>query len=67
MRIEKLQGRRFGSLVVVKLAGGLHYGSAWWLCRCDCSATTTVTTVNLREGKVSDCGCKRHAQPKTAA
>lgn len=50
-----LAGQRFGRLVAIELTR--HRGVTAWRCRCDCGATTTVTTNGLRMGNTRSCGC----------
>lgn len=51
-----LEKQRFGSLVA------LNYSDRTWRCRCDCGKEIVVFTSQLRDGRVTSCGC----QPKTA-
>lgn len=51
-----LEQQRFGSLVA------LNYSDRSWRCRCDCGEEIVVFTSQLRDGRVTSCGC----QPKTA-
>lgn len=61
----KLDGRRYGSLLVVE-RDGYHIGPTYkrilWKCKCDCGNTTRVSTGDLKrsDGKgARSCGCKR--------
>lgn len=54
-RRNKLEGRRFGRLVVVRWIKA----KTTWLCRCDCGKTTTVQTWPLKKKLVISCGCWR--------
>lgn len=49
-----MEGRRFGRLVVVKLAS---MSPRTWLCNCDCGNTRIVIGDNLRRGLTRSCGC----------
>lgn len=51
-------GNRYGRLTVIEQAKGKHR-RARWLCLCDCSATTVVRGVSLRNGHTQSCGCLR--------
>lgn len=53
-----LTGQRFGKLVALSPARVLH-GRRGWTCACDCGASTTVSTLNLRADKTKSCGCLR--------
>lgn len=56
-----LTGQRFGKLTVLEPAENVGPRTAW-LCRCDCGQETVVTTVRLRDGRSTSCGCdKEHA------
>ena len=51
------EGRRYGSLTVMKRPTDkpLNYGQN--LCQCDCGRQIVVTTYALATGKKTDCGC----------
>jgi hypothetical protein len=64
MQRLELTGKRFERLTAVSMAGVRRIGkkrecSTYWLCRCDCGNTTTVSGRNLRSGGVRSCGCLR--------
>lgn len=52
-----LAGQRFGRLTAIELVAGR--GRPYWMCRCDCGNTKTVSTSKLRSGNTSSCGCYR--------
>ena len=53
-----LAGQRFGKLTV--LAPADHIGSRTaWHCRCDCGQEIAATTLDLRRGRRTSCGCDR--------
>ena len=53
---KALEGRRFGSLVVLSYAG--HQGGVHrWRCQCDCGRQTVVNQTNLQSGHTKSCGC----------
>lgn len=61
-RFEDITGRRFGSLLVVRISGRKKYGGRTeilWECACDCGVTVVVFGGNVRSGKTKSCGCKR--------
>ncbi|MCD8241754.1 MAG: transcriptional regulator [Lachnospiraceae bacterium] len=53
-------GRKFGRLTVVSDTGRRKKGYAVWRCRCDCGNETELSTKELKEKKISDCGCVTH-------
>ena len=55
--MENLVGKKFGKLTVQALAKKSRNRSEKWICLCDCGNTKSVTTINLKSGAVSDCGC----------
>lgn len=54
---KKLEGQRFGKLVVTAHAGRTKGRSAIWECRCDCGQAKIVEGGRLRNGDVTCCGC----------
>lgn len=52
---EDLTGRKFGMLTVIKRLENNEYGSARWLCRCDCGNEKIYGTKVLKTNK--SCGC----------
>ena len=56
--VEDLTGRRFGRLTVIRRAETKNYRTRW-VCRCDCGQEKTVTSRDLKSGKVKSCGCLR--------
>lgn len=55
----KLEGQRFGRLVVVERAGTDKNKQALWRCKCDCGKETTVDSTKLKRGNTKSCGCYR--------
>jgi hypothetical protein len=53
---EDLTSRRYGRLVVIAPAESAN-GHRRWLCRCDCTQETIVSTYMLTTGKTKSCGC----------
>ena len=51
-----LTGQRFGKLTVLAPAENVGPRTAW-LCRCDCGNEAVVTTLRLRDGRRTSCGC----------
>jgi len=61
-RGQDLTGKRFGILTVTRFSHFERFGrensrSAYWRCRCDCGAESTVYCGSLRRGKTISCGC----------
>ncbi len=54
-----LQGKRFGSITVVKLSNVIKARVRSWECICDCGKTTFVPTAQLTIGRTNSCGCGR--------
>lgn len=50
-------GDTFGRLTVIEEHGRTRRGERTFHCRCECGATTTVSTRRLREGRTRSCGC----------
>ena len=59
-----LTGQRFGKLTALEPAENIGQRTAW-RCRCDCGQETVVTTVRLRGGRQTSCGCDKPAQDNT--
>ena len=64
IRSASLFNHTFGKLHVVtpgqgikRGKGGLHNNS--WICKCECGATTEVTSNGLLSGNTTSCGCGR--------
>jgi hypothetical protein len=54
----RLRGMRFGRLVVIEdLPIEPGKKKARWNCRCDCGASTCVTSGDLQSGHTQSCGC----------
>ena len=55
-----LTGRIFSKLTVLEQAPSRRYGSAiqrFWLCRCECGETVSLTTYELLKGRRRSCRC----------
>lgn len=52
-----LAGQSFGRLTVISREENNRWGSARWLCKCDCGKETTVDGGSLRSGATTSCGC----------
>ncbi len=58
MNTIDLTGQKFSRLTVTERSGRM-YGSALWLCMCDCGERTYVQSRDLRSGTTRSCGCLR--------
>jgi hypothetical protein len=54
VRMQMLEGMRFGKLVVLRRERG-----GVWMCQCDCGRISYPTTSNLRGANTQSCGCVR--------
>ncbi len=59
MKRRDLVGQAFGRLTVVELRGRDRFGSALWLCRCECGGDVVVRAGSLLSGNSQSCGCLR--------
>lgn len=55
-RLIDLKGKKFGRLTVVSREASKN-GKVRWLCKCTCGNFKTVTSENLKSGRVQSCGC----------
>lgn len=58
--IKKLEGQRFGRLVVLNLSSsndGSKSNKVVWECQCDCGTIVFVRASDLSSGNTSSCGC----------
>ena len=53
----RLEGQRFGRLVVLSKEVRGPYIKSRWLCQCDCGNTSLATTTDLQRGRHQSCGC----------
>lgn len=57
-KLKDITGERFGRLVVVKRVENDSNGRAMWLCQSDYgSEPKVIRGSQLRNGKISSCGC----------
>jgi hypothetical protein len=61
-RLIDLTNRRYGKLLVLGRAEDRPDASKryYWICKCDCGATTEISGGNLRNGDSKSCGCANH-------
>lgn len=58
--LTSLIGKKFGRLIVLErdLSKPIgHSCASYWICKCECGNTTSVSHVTLTSGKVKSCGC----------
>lgn len=60
-KIKKLDGQKFGHLLVIKRDFSIDDGRVRYLCECDCKNKTQVVILadNLKRGHTTSCGCIR--------
>lgn len=59
MAVKDMTGKTFGRLHVVARSQISKGGKAYWICRCECGNTKTVSGEKLRSGNTKSCGCYR--------
>lgn len=52
-----LTGERFGKLTVLHRCNDQDKKNVHWECQCDCGNTVAVSTKDLLDGRIRDCGC----------
>lgn len=50
-------GNKYGKLIVLKREKNTKFGTARWLCQCDCGKTKIINAELMRLGKTKSCGC----------
>lgn len=55
--IEKIQDKRFGSLIAIEPTDERKDGKIVWKCQCDCGALCYVISTFLTQGRTQSCGC----------
>lgn len=56
---KDIRGQKFNRLTVLAFHH-THNRAAYWVCQCECGATTIVSTPSLRSGNTRSCGCLKH-------
>ena len=62
-----LTGKKFGKLRVIKRLENRKDGTAQYLCSCDCGKERITTSIALRKGKATSCGCDRVSSQRKAS
>lgn len=52
-----ITGRKYGRLTAIREIGIDTHHNTIWLCKCECGNEISVSSRNLRHGKVKSCGC----------
>lgn len=64
-KVDDLSGQHFGYWTVLQRAENNLYGSARWLCRCECGKERIVRAQALKRGKSKSCGCHKNDYNRT--
>lgn len=63
-----LDGQRFGMLTVQGITDQRNsYGRLLYRCKCDCGGERLATAANLKDGEVTNCGCRNHLPKRDLA
>ena len=54
-------GNKYGKLTVIKKDLSKQSKNAYWICKCDCGNTVSVSGLKLRDGTTKSCGCLKSA------
>jgi len=66
-KFKDLTGQKFGKLTVIKRVENSIYGSAKWLCKCDCGCEKITLGSYLSRGLITHCGCDNKCKKKKDA
>jgi len=59
MKLENLQGMKFGMLTVISRCEPISQRTSWE-CSCECGNVSKVQSSKLKNGHTKSCGCYRH-------
>lgn len=59
--IRDLSGEIYGQLTVLRFAGQNKQHVSLWVCRCSCGKEKVISSMGLRSGKTTSCGCHKAA------
>lgn len=59
-----LTGQIFGEWTVLRRAESNGKSQTYWICRCVCDVERAVSGGSLRDGKSTNCGCRRNLKNK---
>ena len=54
-----MAGKKYGRVTVLSYVGVSEDRRALWKCACECGKTFITRGKDLRQGKVTSCGCAR--------
>lgn len=63
MKRIDLTGKTFGRLTVLGFSHNNARGQAYWVCKCECGAQSTIRGSHLKSGLIKSCGCLRKESP----
>jgi len=58
-KVIDLLGQTFGNLKVIERVGSDNSGRSVWMYQCKCGALKTARGKDLRQGKITSCGCMK--------
>lgn len=58
-QLVDISGKRFGLLTIVGRSSRKSKAGAVWIASCDCGGSTETTSLKIRSGHTSSCGCKK--------
>ena len=62
-RTIDLTGKEFPHFKVLRYGGAANGRTKQWICECECGKTFVATSVEIREHKISFCGCIKEEKP----
>lgn len=65
-KLVDVTGQRFGRLTVLGRSDRKSSAGALWACVCDCGGETVTTSLRLRKGHTTSCGCVKRSKISTA-
>lgn len=57
MKLRDISGQKFGRLTAIKPHHKATYGHYFWEFKCDCGNIKITSSVHVKRGLVSSCGC----------
>ena len=63
-KYEDLSGQKFHRLTAIRAVGKNSYGKILWLFECECGNKLVTELCNVRNGKITGCGCWRKEKGK---
>ena len=58
-KCKDITGERFGRLTAIWIDHMNNYGTAMWLCKCQCGKEVKIHLGSLMSGRTKSCGCLR--------